>query len=139
MTASTPATALSMPSPVARSAWPRSPSGPGRRLRTRGRWPFLRNSATTSRPRWPVPPVTRTFTSHRARFRRDGLAEVRAEERHDPAPRVFGGVDLGLRALGGEERVPRVGIHLYVVLDLAVCELRVEGSARAGGEVLLRV
>src|SRR5438270_10664041 len=139
MTASMPASASSIPSPVARSPSTRSPSEPGRRLKTRARWPCLRSSATTSRPRWPVPPVTRTFISHRARFGRDGLAEVRSEERHDAAPRVFGGVDLRLAALGREERVACVRIHLYVVLDLATSELAVEGAAGARREVLLGV
>ena len=65
ITASTPSTAEAR-----LELWPRSAlthstveSSSGWRARMRTRWPSVFRCSTTTRPRWPVPPVTRIFMS----------------------------------------------------------------------------
>src|SRR5260370_32497287 len=62
-----------------------------------------------------------------------------AEEGHDSVPGILRGCLVVRAALSVEERMARAGIDLDVVIDLVLVESLVEGTAGAGGEVLLGV
>src|SRR5260370_4042722 len=62
-----------------------------------------------------------------------------AEEGHDSVPGILRSCCVVRATLSVEERMARAGIDLDVVIDLVLVEGLVEGTAGAGGEVLLGV